>query len=146
MSDSQCGCKHHNKTSDKDACHKHSAVLGTVFSSLLPHFFCCFMPAIFTAILGGTVAVFFHDYWYIVSAVAAVTVSLLFIIFKAEPFSFLRFGGNVCAAMLVALLFNVFLHPSHEGHSAYAADEPSLVLAHLEPAGGHDHHHDHAHE
>ncbi|MCS5597367.1 MAG: hypothetical protein NZ828_08945 [Alphaproteobacteria bacterium] len=146
MSEKHCCCKHRNENtslqSDAGLGAGRLPLLAMVFSSVLPHFFCCFMPVVFTVIVGGAMGAFFHDYWYVVSAIAAVSVSLVFYMVKAEPFSFLRFGGNVMVAMFVALCFNVFLHPAHDT----GAHEGEMTIAYLEEAAhAHVHNHSHGH-
>mgnify|MGYP003624691344 CR=1 FL=1 len=112
MQETNCCCKHSNKKETTDC--KSEATLGVaVMTSLLPHFFCCFMPLLFTAFIGGALAVFFHDYWYVVTSIVALSATIIIYMLRNEKLSVIRVGGNVVIALGVAFVFNVMFHPSH---------------------------------
>lgn len=112
MKDKSCCCKHKQRSNEEN-CQDNSSVAIAVGTSLLPHVFCCFMPILFTAIIGGGLAVFFHDYWFVVTAIVAFGVSFAIYAFGSEKLSIYRVGGNVALALVVAFFFNVLFHPSH---------------------------------
>lgn len=132
-------CSKHGETKFDGNNKKSAAMSVAVMTSLLPHFFCCFMPLIFTAIIGGAMAVFFHDYWYVVSGVAALVATLIIYMLRNEKLSFMRVGGNVVIALGVAFVFNVMFHPSHSQAQADKLHAPFDVAqsAHI-----HTHSHD----
>lgn len=122
MQDSSCCCKHSTDKTNDD-CKSESTVGVAVVTSLLPHFFCCFMPLIFTAFIGGTMAVFFHDYWFVVTSVVALLATLIIYKIRNVPMSVMNIGGNVAIALAVAFAFNFMFHPEHDyAHEASQAE------------------------
>jgi hypothetical protein len=138
MQENHCCCKHSMKKTDEN-CKRSAALRVAVLTSLLPHFFCCFMPLIFTAIIGGAMAVFFHDYWYVVSGVAALAATIIIYMLRNEKLSFVRVGGNVVIALGVAFVFNVMFHPSHSQAQGDRLHAPFDVAQS-------DHNHAHSHD
>lgn len=135
MQDSHCCCKHSNKK-ETAGCKSEATLSVAVMTSLLPHFFCCFMPLIFTAFIGGTMAIFFHDYWYVVTGIVALSATMIIYMLRNEQLTVVRVGGNVVIALVVAFVFNVMFHPSHGQADVNRHDKVSEV------ASDHGHSHD----
>tara|TARA_R110002111_G_scaffold228612_1_gene289981 strand:- start:362 stop:802 length:441 start_codon:yes stop_codon:yes gene_type:complete len=146
MDKKTCCCKHDIAKEDvkKKSCKSDSAFFVALVTGLLPHFFCCLMPIMFTVFVGGSFAMIFHDFWFVVTAVVATAASFVIYKLRKQSINFLHMGGNVVAALVVAFVFNFAFHPEHK--SVYAASDTNTDVASLVVSAndhGHGHRHDH---
>jgi hypothetical protein len=142
MDKNTCCCKHDVAKKDvkKKTCKTDSALVVALVTGLLPHFFCCLMPVLFTVLIGGSFAMIFHDFWFVVTAVVATIASFVIYKLRKQSINFLHMSGNVTAALVVAFVFNTAFHPDHK--AVYPQSEPYMEVASLVVSGRH-HIHDH---
>jgi len=142
MDKKTCCCKHDVAKEDvkKKTCKTDSALVVALVTGLLPHFFCCLMPILFTVFIGGSFAMIFHDFWFVVTAVVATIASFVIYKLRKQSINFLHMGGNVAAALVVAFVFNFAFHPEHK--AVYASSEANMEVASLAVSDrGHAHDH-----